>query len=311
MSEPGVHDAEMPTPQPLDERAIEALLSGRSVATGDGGSLATFVEDLRVATSGPPPAPATELAQLLQEGFSIDSPLPAPPVGASRCKAGTASRPKRRRRTMSISELLAALAAKLSAMGLAAKAALGVGLATATAAAGGAAGVLPDAAQHAVASVVNAVSPLQIPDVGGSGSTGTTGNNEAVTNPVGGLTGTDQPTVGGGTSTGDDPTGTGDQGQPADTHGACVSAVAKQAPTGAGGVHGKAVSEAAKSCPKPTGSDDNPGTSTTTTTVVTGGGSAGTTGSPGALGEKGKGQGQGEGNSTNANAGNGSRGRGR
>ena len=64
---------------------------------------------------------------------------------------------------MTISELLAGLATKLGALGVATKVALGLGLATAGAATVGAAGALPAPAQHAVATAVNAT-PLHIPD---------------------------------------------------------------------------------------------------------------------------------------------------
>ncbi|HEX3393132.1 MAG TPA: hypothetical protein VHS52_01280 [Acidimicrobiales bacterium] len=163
---------------------------------------------------------------------------------------------------MTISELLAALATKLGALGVAAKLALGLGLATAMAATAGAAGVLPTPAQHAVASVVNAT-PLHIPDPSDD-------HNAPPT--VGGAGDTVAPVVGDTTGTGDEGTDTGtDQGTtPSDAHGACVSAVAKSAPTGAGGVHGQAVSDAAKTCPKTTGAGDEV-TTTTTTTVDDGG----------------------------------------
>jgi hypothetical protein len=252
----------MPTPEDLDEHAVEAFLAGRSAAAGVG-PLALFAEDLRVAVSGPAPAPAPQLARLLAEGLSIeDREAPATAGPAHPAAPETTDRPRRIRK-MTISELLTALAAKLGGLGLAAKAALGLGLATATATAAGAAGVLPAPAQHALATVVNAT-PLHIPDgTDGHDATETVTDDNATTPPaVSGPTTT--------VDTGDVGTGTGTGGQPADTHGACVSGVAQSAPKGAGVVHGEAVSAAAKSCPKGAGGDEEATTTTTTTTIGSG-----------------------------------------
>ncbi len=282
MSGPSVHDAEMPAPDDFDERAIEAFLAGRRVTAAEVGPLAAFADDLRSAVSGPPPAPGPELARLLREGFSIDhGELPATAGIATRPSPEPAGPSTTRRRNMTISELLAALTAKLAGLGLAAKAALGLGVATASVTAAGAAGVLPDPVQQAVATVVNAATPLNIPDGTDDDltSTITEGPGDLVPNP-GDLTGTLDDVTG----TVDDATGTVDDvdgvdgvggvggvggGQPAN-HGACVSAVAKNAPRGPGGVHGQAVSAAAKACPKPNGAggDDTTATTTTTTTTI-------------------------------------------
>jgi hypothetical protein len=308
----GVHDAEMPATPYLDERAVEAFLAGRSAAAAEVGPLATFADDLRVAASGPAPAPTPQLSRLLTEGFSIDDgALPVPAATATRAGSRAARPPTPRRRTMTISQLLAALAAKLAGLGMAAKAALGLALATASVASAGAAGVLPDPAQHAVATVVNATSPLHIPD---------TTDADDSTKTVTDLTGSGVPDVGGVTDpaddgvTGDVP-GTDDAGQPADNHGACVSAVAHDAPRGPGGVHGRAVSEAAKACPKPADDgDDHGGATTTTSTTVAGTGGVTTTddhsGPGGGQGDQGHGQsgeqhghGGGEGNSGHGNSG--------
>jgi len=159
---------------------------------------------------------------------------------------------------MTISELLGTLGAKLAALGVAAKVALGASLAAASVAGAGAAGVLPPAAQHAVAAVVN-TTPLHIPD----------SSDDNATPDEADRTDANAPALSGATGAGGAAADDGDQ--PADNHGACVSDVAQSAPHGAGGVHGQAVSEAAKSCPKATHTDDghnDDDTATTTTTTL-------------------------------------------
>ncbi len=113
--------------------------------------------------------------------------------------------------------------AKLAGLGLAAKVALGAGVAAAAVTTAGATGVLPDAAQHGVASVVNAISPLEIPDVPAKISASV----QAEVDPDLPIPTTTLPGLGG-DQTDDDATddATGDDEQFAD-HGACVSEVAK------------------------------------------------------------------------------------
>jgi uncharacterized membrane protein YgcG len=157
---------------------------------------------------------------------------------------------------MLLSELLGGLAAKLAGLGLAAKAALGLGMATAAITSGGVAGVLPDPAQHAVATVINAVSPLQLPDP-----------NDSVdldASPDLPLPDVLAPGDDEGEDDGDD--GTDDTtGERKENHGACVSAVAKDK-TFVGREHGLAVSTAAKSdCGKEATTSAS---STTTTTTM-------------------------------------------
>ncbi|MGI8809448.1 MAG: hypothetical protein ACR2KK_16735 [Acidimicrobiales bacterium] len=142
---------EMPVP-PLDDRALEALLSGAAAQSGFDW-LVPFVEDLGEAASGPAPAMGPALALLVAQGVSTE-PGPAPQA---------TELPKRRTR-MLISELLAGLVAKLAGLGMAAKAGMALTLAAASTTAAGAIGVLPAPAQHAVATVVDAASPFSLPD---------------------------------------------------------------------------------------------------------------------------------------------------
>jgi hypothetical protein len=119
----------MPSPA-LDDEAVEAFLSGRCPAAADLGSLAAFAEDVSVAVSGPAPAPRGALARLLNEGIPAPSSAawarPAPRVPPQ------PAAPHHRRKHMTIAELLAVLAAKLAGLGMAAKAALGLGVAAAS-----------------------------------------------------------------------------------------------------------------------------------------------------------------------------------
>jgi hypothetical protein len=137
---------EMPSPI-LDDRALDALLRGTPSPQSGLDWLVPFVEDLGQASSEPAPVVHPALARLLADGFSIsggDQPVvPAVP-------APTPSRARFVRR--------------LAGLGLAAKVALGVGVAAASTTAAGAAGVLPAPAQHAVASVVDATTPFAFPD---------------------------------------------------------------------------------------------------------------------------------------------------
>ncbi len=126
---------EMPTP-PLDDRALEALLNGAPSAQSGFDWLLPFVEDLENASHEPAPVVQPALARLLSEGFSteIGDLLAAGPPP---------------RRTRRLTAKVAGLSVALIAAG------------TTTAAA---AGVLPDPAQHAVATVVEAATPFSLPD---------------------------------------------------------------------------------------------------------------------------------------------------
>ena len=232
MSSSGVHRDEMPSSDPLADPA-----------------LAPFIDDLQVVATRPVPPPSPGLAAFLDGGISPPAPVPAPSPSPARRATP--------RRKMTVSELLGALVAKLAGLGMAAKAALGVTLAAASVTTAGAANVLPDPAQHAVATVVNAASPLDIPDP------------SKVDEIVDGTD--DLPEIPDVTTTivDGDEEGDGDGGTGAfANHGACVSAVARdRSATGSGPAnsHGKAVSEAARSdCGK-----DGAGSTTTTVPSAT------------------------------------------
>ncbi len=155
---------EMPLP-PLDDRALEALLSGGPPAQYGFDWLVPFVEDLGEAASGPAPAVKPALAMLLAQGFSTEKgDLPATAASNVTGPASQAAGLPKWRKKMLISELLAGLVTKLAGLGMAAKAGMGLTLAAASTTAAGAVGVLPAPAQHAVATVVEAATPFSFPD---------------------------------------------------------------------------------------------------------------------------------------------------
>src|SRR5579884_544384 len=154
----GVYDDEMPDdPLTFDDATLEAFLTGRTTRADQVGPLACFADDLRAALNGPMPAARSDLAALLRMGFSTDNgDLAATPASNVTGPASQAAGlPKWRKAKMFVTELLT---------GVVAKTALGVAVAAAGVVGAGAAGALPASAQHAVATVVSTVTPLQLPD---------------------------------------------------------------------------------------------------------------------------------------------------
>jgi hypothetical protein len=143
---------------------------------------------------------------------------------------------------------------------LAAKLAMGVGVAAAAVTAVGATGALPAPAQHAVASVVAATTPFVLPDP--STTTANTTRDKAdaeADDDVSTVTGAP-----GTPTSADDPAGH----ERAENHGACVSAAAHD--KSGTDSHGKTVSSVARSdCGKPTPSSTVPSTSSTTSSTST------------------------------------------
>jgi hypothetical protein len=197
--------------------------------------LASFAEDLRIVAGGPAPEPRPGLVAVMKQGAVQLEPSPG-------------------RKKMHVKSMLG---------GLAAKVALGVGVAAASVTAAGAAGVLPTPAQDVVASVVSATTPFQLPtssDVtsvvaGQLGSTTTSSTSSTtLTTLAGSKTGDDNEAVN------EDNSGT----DRAVNHGACVSTAAKDKSNDDGN-HGKTVSSVARSdC----GKDSTAGSSTTTSSTT-------------------------------------------
>ena len=230
--------------------------------------LASFAEDLRMIAEGPAPEPRPGLVAVMRQGTVTIEPSTTG-----------------RKNKMLVKTLLGGLASKL---------ALGVGLATATVTAAGAAGVLPDAAQHAVASVVEATTPFVLPDP----SDVTT---LVTQNPVlDGVTTTTSSTVAGAKDTEADDVGDDNGGTRAVNHGACVSAAAKDK-SADDGSHGKTVSSIARSDCGKTGAAEGSTSTTVSSTTSTTVGSTTTT----AAEQRSANSGPGSSNSGKGNSGNG------
>lgn len=168
---------------------------------------------------------------------------------------------------MNVSDLLSALPAKLAALGLAAKASLGVGLATVGVAAAGTAGVLPNELQHDLAQVVDSTTGINLPDpiddLVPDRDLPELPDPSDITIPEVSIPDVSIPDV---TTPelGEDDGEDGDDQRKAN-HGACVSAVAHQKPTD-GSSHGQAVSAAARSdCGKDSATGSTPDITTPTT----------------------------------------------
>lgn len=151
---------------------------------------------------------------------------------------------------MLVNTFLASLAAKL---------AMATGLAVATVTAAGAAGVLPEPAQKAVASVVEATTPFALPDTSGVDVVEEV-INDSTTTTLGTST-----TLAGDDEAGDDADGTSD-GTRKENHGLCVSTVAKNTPGGPD--KGKTVSSVARSDCGKTSTTLAPTTTSTTVTTL-------------------------------------------
>lgn len=188
---------------------------------------------------------------------------------------------------MLVNTFLASLAAKL---------AMATGLAVATVSAAGAAGVLPDPAQNAVASVVEATTPFTISDASKTVDDVVGGLDEV----VGDVTTTTLDTSTGLPGIGEDE---GDTDEVTDdtrkvNHGACVSTVAKNTPGGP--EKGKTVSSVARSdCGKTTSTTVAPTSSTSSTSTTV----AGLTSSDSESGSANRGKGN-SGKSANSGKGN-------
>ena len=219
-----------------------------------GGPLGFFADDARVAAGGLPPAPRPGLLALMGAGIAAPTVTP-------------------REKPMFVKSLLGSLAAKV---------ALGVGLATATVTAAGAAGVLPAAAQHAVATAVGVATPFQLPDdTAGAPKAEVRAADEPVGSTTTSSSTSTSTSVPKATSTTIAPATTvptGSEARPLDNHGACVSAVAHD-PSLTGEDHGAAVSTVARSdCGKTPSSTSTTAVRPTTTssTSTTLAGNAGT-----------------------------------
>ena len=241
-------EGEMNANELPDEVAVEALLKGRPLDP-ELAPMAGLIEDLRSLAQGPPPAPSAALASVLSDGLTEAAGSPA-------------GRADKRSKTMGTRS---GLLAKLAGMTMAAKIALGTGVAVAAVGAA-AVGGLPEGpvlqdpgnvsqvvdevpggnTEDALEDIVGGV-PTTVPGVGGDDDEdeGAGGGSTTTTTPGG--------TSGGGSTPTSEPK----------NHGACVSQVARDRSL-QGREHGQAVSQMAKS-------DCGKVSSTTSTPTDTGG----------------------------------------
>lgn len=158
MSDPGDHGSDMPALRYLDDEAIEAVTLGDDVVP-ELATLASFAAQVRSLGDEPAPRPSPELRALVaahaREVARADcARRVAPPVLAVGA-FGASGRAAQRR--------LASVAGRVAGLGIAARVALGVSVATAGVAGAGVAGALPDGADRAVRDAIEAVTPLDLP----------------------------------------------------------------------------------------------------------------------------------------------------
>ncbi len=152
------HYTEMIQADHSDDAAFEALLTSHG-ARDEPDLLAGLNKDLRRMMTGPAPIPSPQLAAVFSAGVpTADGDLLVLAPREVVEPATQLSEPPRRRRAKTI------IGEFLIGLSLAAKAALGVGIAAASVTAAGAAGALPPAAQRAVSAVVSATTPFSFPD---------------------------------------------------------------------------------------------------------------------------------------------------
>jgi hypothetical protein len=139
------------------DAAIEQVLRGDAVGD-DVASIAAFVDDMRVMAGRPPP-PSPELAALLAgraAGRARASVVPSAPL----TRNGLQPRLTRPRARWSRS---ARIRLRVAVVPIAGKAAVLLAIAT-SAAAGAAAGILPEPAIHFVRRAIEVVTPFELPD---------------------------------------------------------------------------------------------------------------------------------------------------
>src|SRR5215207_5945803 len=139
------------------DEAFDRLLAGRPVPA-EAALLVAFTDAVRADATNPG-RPSPQLAQLLVDG------IPSAPATDVRTAAVTATtRPAGRRRRRAGRGILVAAVAKFASAGAVAQAATAVGIVLASVTGAGSAGVLPDPIQASVSTVLEAVTPFELPD---------------------------------------------------------------------------------------------------------------------------------------------------
>lgn len=157
----GDHEADMTPSRVITDDVIEAMLRHEPVDPAFA-PLAAFARHVPAVGDGPAPRPSDELAAMfegrIRPGFGT--------AGAPRVMAVTTApdAPAAEEAARPGPQRLASLASKVAGLGLVAKIGLGTSLAAASVAGGGAAGVLPPAANDTVRDAIEAVSPVEFGD---------------------------------------------------------------------------------------------------------------------------------------------------
>jgi hypothetical protein len=140
------------------DAAIEQALRGDAVGD-DVATFARFVDDVRVMADRPPPPPSPALAVLLAGSAATreapSTAVPSPPRTRSLPQARSIQPTSRRWRS-------ARIRLRVAAVPIACKAAVLLAVAT-SAAAGAAAGILPEPATHFVRRAIEVVTPFELP----------------------------------------------------------------------------------------------------------------------------------------------------
>jgi hypothetical protein len=139
------------------DEAFDRLLAGRPVPA-EAALLVAFTDAVR-ADARSPVRPSPQLAQLFVDGL-----LSAPATDVRTTAVPATTRPAGRRRRRAARGILVAAVAKFVSAGAVAHAATGVGIVLAGVTGAGSAGVLPDPVQGSVSTVLEAVTPFELPD---------------------------------------------------------------------------------------------------------------------------------------------------
>jgi hypothetical protein len=164
--------------------AFDRYLAGRPVPA-QAAALVAFADDVR-AVAACPGRPSPQLARMLADGLGSPDAAAVGAVPPPR----TAGRGGHRRRKRTVFEALSAAAARAMPAGAFAQAALGLGVVLAGVTGAGAAGVLPGPVQDEVSSVVEVLTPFELPT---SADDTSTGDDDESSPPVGVVSGTGEP----------------------------------------------------------------------------------------------------------------------
>jgi Predicted solute binding protein len=159
------YEDDMGTSPALDDATVDLILAGRARDADALLPLSTFVAEMRAWGNLPVPPPSAALASVLAEGVTAIDHGALPATGERETAAPAAGifwLPKARKRILP--NRRSGVTARLAAASLATKVGLGCTMATASVTGAAAAGVLPDPVQRAVAGVVRALTPFEVPD---------------------------------------------------------------------------------------------------------------------------------------------------